>query len=198
MTTSPEAPFTLFGFIKRISGQHNGALIVISAPPSFGLTEMLDALILDIPIKTLILPALVAFSVILGYFIMFTIDFAYGLYAAKKAAGKGNEYFESDKAYSSIFKMFAVVSLIFFLSLFSIIAAVANWETLSKIFIILSAGIGIMAMLFDFSSIGENYKKINGNQARIFIWLRNITEIIDEGLTSKIKAFFGNINKPVA
>lgn len=195
MTALNDAPKNLFGFADKIFNAHNGALLIMSAPPSIGIAELIDALLADTPLNVIIFPALVAIITIFCYGLMFTFDFLFGLYASYKSAGKGNEYFESSKGYSSIFKMFAVVSLIFMLSMLSIVFALAHWDWISKGCITFAAAIGLMGTLFDFASIGENQKKITGKQHPIFTWIRSITELIEEEFTLRIKSFFQNFKR---
>lgn len=195
MTTLNEAPETLLGYTSKIFNAHNGALLIMSAPPSIGIAELVDALLIDTPLKVIIFPFLIGIISIFCYGVMFFIDFLFGLYASKIAAGKGNEYFESSRGYSSIFKMLAVVSLIFMLSIFSFVFALANWDWTSKACITFAAAIGIMGTLFDFASIGENQKKITGKQHQIFIWVRSLTDLIEEEFALRIKNFFQNFKK---
>lgn len=192
MTTTNDASLTLFGYIGRIFTFHNGALVIISALPSIGLSEAFDALLGDTPLKSILLPLAVSIVAIFSYGLMFLIDFLYGLYTARQLAGRGKEFFVSAKAYSSIFKGLAVVCLIFILTLFSMICALAAWDWTSKGLATFAALIGIMGAAFDFASIGENNAKLNdGKQHKIFIWLRSITELIEDEIMLRIKGFFG-------
>ena len=196
MTPLPTASASLFGFIKKAALAHNSAFLVLSAPGSITVTAIFDALLDGIPLKEIFLPALVGASVIFIYFPIFCIDFCFGLYAAKKIAGPGKEYFESSKGWSSIFKMFSIIFVISGLSLLSVITAIAKFPYFPTGLIIAAGVVGIMAAAFDFASVGENYKKINGKQARIFIWMNKMTNIIDEELTSRLKGFFQAFRKP--
>ena len=196
MTTLPSASASLFGFIKKAALANNGAFVVLSAPGSLTVTAIFDVLLDGIPLKEIFLPALVCAAVVCIYFPIFCIDFFFGLYAAKKAAVKVNEYFDSSKGWSSIFKMFSIIFVISGLSLLSIITAIARFPYFPNGLIVAAGAVGIMAAAFDFASIGENYKKINGKQARIFVWMNKMTHIIDEELTSRLKAFFQAFRKP--
>ena len=195
MTPLENAP-NIFLFAKKIFSFKNGALIVMAAPGSLTITGIFEALIADTPIKDIVLPLLVGGLCLVLYFIIFLIDFKSGTEASKMEAArdadhpKDKSYFESGKAWSSIFKIAVVFLLVIWSSIFSAIFAIAHVPALPTFFMLASGTVAIMATLFDCYSIGENQKRITGKKARFFIWLEEKGDLINEGFTKKIKNLF--------
>ena len=198
MTPLDQAP-TVILFAKKIFTFQNGALIVMAAPGSITLAGIFDVLMKDTPIKDVVLPLLVGSLCLVLYFIIFLLDFRSGVRASKVQAARAkadNEmpedqhFFESGKAWSSIYKITVVFLIVMWSSIFSAIFAIAGLPVLPTFFMLAAGTVAIMATLFDCYSIGENQKKITGKKSRIFIWLEEKGNQIDEGFTKKIKGLF--------
>lgn len=181
--------FTILCFGKKFFTLEGLALAIISAPGSITMTKLFDALIEDVPLKDIMLPLLIAFTLILFYNIVFGFDFWSGLKAAKKEA-KGKKYFISGKAYSSMFKYFVVISIIFMLSILAILTGIANVPYVPTFFIVSSGIIGLMASFFEIKSIGENIEKMNKKQYPFFEFVDGLMVIFKDGVRSKLRGFF--------
>lgn len=184
-----QAP-AIFEFAKKIFTFHDGTLLLLAAPGSLSLAGLLDALIAETPVKDLILPLLVAAICLSLYFITFLLDFASGIKAARHEAIDKKNYFTSAKGWSSIWKISIVSILVLWASFFSVLSAIAQLPFLPTFFMITSGTVAIMATLLDIYSIGENQKRLTGKKAKIFDWLENITTVINEGVTQRLKNYF--------
>lgn len=189
MTPLDQAPAALL-FAKKIFTFQSGALIVMAAPGSVTLTGLFSAIIADTPLKDLVLPLVVGGVCLAFYFIVFLIDFFSGVKASKVEAENEKGYFQSGKAWSSIYKIFVVFLIVIWASFFSVLSAIAAIPGLPTFFMMASATVAIMATLFDCHSIGENQKRITGKKARIFEWLEGKGNAIDAFFTKKLKSPF--------
>ena len=181
---------TRTAYAQKIFSARNAALLVMAAPGSFSLTSLLDIIIEETPIKTLMLPLMVTFVSLSLYFIIFSLDFISGVKASRHEATDKQNFFSSAKGWSSMWKIATVSVLVTWSSFFSMLAAIGNFPWLSTFFMISSGTIAIMASLLDIYSIGENQKRLTGKKARIFEWFESLMNLINEGVMGRLKRFF--------
>ena len=180
----------LLAFIKKIFSYQDGALFIMAFPGAVGLPGLLDILIKDTPLKSLILPLVVAGVGLSFYLVIFILDFISGVKASKHEAMDKENYFQSRKGWNSVFKITTVATLVIWSGFFSMVAALTNISYLPNLFMIISAAVSIMASLLDIYSIGENQKRLTGKKARFFEWMESMTSLISEGFTSRLRKFF--------
>ena len=177
-------------FARKLIVFRDGALVFIAAPGSISLTGILDAVIENTSIKALVLPLLVAAVSLFLYFITFLLDLISGIKASSSEAKPGETYFTSIKGWNSIWKISVVVILVIGSSFFSMLSALAGINYLANFFLFVVGIVATMAILLDIYSIGENQKRISGHKSRIFVWLDQITNLINELITNRIKNLF--------
>ena len=189
---------SIFLFAKKLFGFKNGALAVMALPGSYGITTLLKAVLQDAPIKAIVMPFLLAAFLFLVYGLVFLMDLKSGLQASKQES-KGTEgrWFHSGKAWSSLFKMFVVFTIVLVPAFFSAFCALYGLDYAPWVFMIGEGVLGFMAILYDLYSIGENQERITGKKPRISIFIEKIGALIETEIFERIKAAF-NLLKPKA
>lgn len=180
---------TILNFGKKFFTTEGFVLAIISAPGSITMTAILKELMQGVALRDIILPLLLAFTLILVYNIVFGLDLWSGLRASKMES-KGKPYFESGKGYSSMFKYFVVLAIIFMLTVFAILSSLANIPYAPNILLITLGILGMMASFFEIKSIGENIERMNKKRYPIFDFIEYITMTLREGIGHKIRSFF--------
>ena len=183
-------PTTILAFAKKLFSLENASYLLLAAPGSISLGGLLHLLIEDTPIKSLLLPLVVAAVGLSLYFVVFWLDFISGVKASRHETRDKENYFSSAKGWSSMWKIATVTVLVTWSSFFSMLAAIGNLPYLPGFFMLSSGTIAIMATLLDIYSIGENQQRLTGKKAKIFEWLENIRKAINEGIIKKIGNLF--------
>ena len=183
---------TIISFFRKLFSLENLSYFFLAAPGSISLTRILDALLEETPIKTLMLPLMVTFVSLSLYFIIFSLDFISGVKASRFEAQDKQNFFSSAKGWSSMWKLATVSVLVTWSSFFAMLAAIGNFTWLSTFFMISSGTIAIMASLLDIYSIGENQKRLTGRKAKIFEWFESMMNLINEGVMGRLRKFFGD------
>lgn len=189
MTTVTETNMML-SFIRRAFGFQDGALFVLAFPGAAGLPGLLELLLEETSLKALVLPLLVAGVGLSLYFVVFVLDFISGVRASRFEASGKPDYFKSKKGWNSIWKISVVAVLVIWSNLFSMVASLAGLPYFPNFFMFISAAVAIMATLLDIHSIGENQMRLSGRKSRFFVWLEQVTMVIREGFTARLKRFF--------
>ena len=183
-------PTTILSFSRKLFSGENVSYLLLAAPGSMSLQGLLNLLIEDTPIKSLLLPLVVSAVSLSLYFVVFWLDFLSGVKASRHEAVDKENYFSSAKGWSSMWKIATVTILVTWSSFFSMLAAIGNLPYLPGFFMLASGTIAIMATLLDIYSIGENQQRLTGKKARIFEWLENIRKAINEGVIRKLGSLF--------
>lgn len=184
-----EAP-EIFGMITKAATFQNGSLAILAgfaAPP---LTEFIDLIMGDTPLRDILMPFVIAAISFIIYLLAYGLDFWSGIKAAKAEANGKPGYIKSDKLWSSIYKLVAILIIMFALCVFAFVFAILDVNLIYKFFLYSIAAVGIMAFLFDMHSVGENYKGRFKSKPRLFEWLDDRTKDINEAFASKIKNLF--------
>ena len=174
------------GFIKKTFTFHNGALLVPAVTAGPILPELVEKILGGTTHKDLAMPILCAGVGLVCYFLIYTSDFITGLIAAKHEAKGAPGYIKSDKLWSSFWKLFGVLLVLFFLVMFCLLFAVVDNSFLYNIFLYGIVAVMVMVSLFDLHSIGENHKRRYGKKPALFEFLDRVTKAIDEKIMQKI------------
>lgn len=95
--------------------------------------------------------------------------------------------FSSQKFIVGLFKLVIYQSLIAFLMLFQFAAHIAGWGFVVSIFMGLMFIFGVLIVLWEFRSVGDNMEAIFNKPMRVFYVLDRLIEGIETNLIDKIK-----------
>lgn len=188
MTPLNNAP-QIFAIITKAKNYEGGALVVVGAASSKPFVDFVNVLIEGLSTNSWLMPFVVGALSFLIYLTAYILDFITGIQAAKKLSGGKPGYIKSAKLWSSIYKLVAILVIMFALSFFSLVFILVDVAFVSEFFIYAIAAVGLMAFFFDMHSVGENQKKIYGKKPKIFDWLDGISETINETIIQRIKNF---------
>jgi hypothetical protein len=180
----------VFVIIKKAIHFRNGSLVLLGAAIGTPLAEIIKEFTDAMPIKDLLMPFLIAALSFMIYLMAYVLDFWSGIQAAKFEAAGQPGYIKSEKLWSSIYKLVAIIIILMGLSFFALVFALLEVNLIYKFFLYSIATVGIMAFLFDMHSVGENYKRRFRAKPRLFEWLDDMTATVNETIIAKIKSFF--------
>lgn len=195
MNTSPTETFTnMFSLIKNAFSYQFGALIVISAAPAYTVKQFFELLLRGTDMRDIVIP-LTVFCILLCVYILVSIaDFYTGISASKKehliSAGVTKGYIKSDKLWSSIWKFCGVLLISSILTIFTLIFAVLDKDTMYSIFLYGIVFFFIIVVLFDLHSIGENQERRYGSKPKFYTFVEEATEVIKNGFIKRITKIF--------
>lgn len=189
MTPLKDAP-EIFIMITKAATFKNGSLALMAAATAPPLTEIIDLVMGDAPLRDVLMPFVIAAISFIIYLLAYGLDFWSGIKASKAEANGAPDYIKSDKLWSSIYKLLAILLILFALCVFAFVFVILDVSLLYKFFLYSIAAVGIMAFLFDMHSVGENYKRRFKAKPRLFEWLDQMTGTINETIIAKIKNTF--------
>ena len=139
---------------------------------------------------------LMIFIVGLGlYIVVFLFDFITGMRASRRehliSAGTTKGYVQSDKLWSSIWKLFAVIVITTILTAVNSMLVLIDQNTLHQGGMLITLFFFIMVTSFDVHSIGENQERRFGKKPKIYVFLDNFFEKMGDLVMLRIKKFFG-------
>lgn len=166
----------------------SGAYTLVSLPISISIYESLKLIFKDVKNEDIVLPILTSTILILLYFIFFMIDFATGMIASNyEEKQKGNkDWVESTKLYKSIGKIAGIllINLVFLTIILFLIGVkydlIADWVLVTLVLI------NVLAILYEYHSIGENWKRRTGTLPPIFAFFDKVTTLVEEKIIKKI------------
>lgn len=123
----------------------------------------------------------------LGIFIFLFLLIAYDFYTGMKAAMYNNEEITSRKGGRSVDKLVSYFMFIIFTALFQFLLDKQGYEI--GLFIVSNINIVVFTMIFlwEYHSIGENYKKRYGDKPKIFTLMDKISTLVERKVVSKIE-----------
>lgn len=145
-------------------------------------------------IKNLILTMFVFMAGMAMYVIVFTFDFITGLKASKKehfiSSGMMKGYVRSDKLWSSVWKMFAVIVISSILTVFSSALVFIDQTKLHQGGMLLTLFFFFMVISFDIHSIGENQERMFGKKPAFYDKMDWFFKKVGDLLMLRIRSFF--------
>lgn len=209
-------PSTAFKIVPRMFSP----LIISKVPPLIGLafivqvvadnylkpklqfSEVLIVIFEESILKNIALTGIIYSICIVMYLMIFVTDFITGVKASRKEHkikhGTAKGFFDSEKAYSSIWKFFAVILISTIISLFSVAFAFVNMEIGHRVWLIIILFFFFMVMSFDIYSIGENQKRRFGDKPAFFDNLNRFFIFIGNLLLFRVQDIFGAEKKESA
>lgn len=176
-----------FCAVFKSFGVKGGALVVISVPVSFGVVESFKMLAKDTEPFEIVLPIVAISACIMFYFLFFLMDFIWGLIAAKHESNNDPNWVKSNKLYSSIGKIGGLLLIDFLLICIVLFIIIIGHKTTSRVFLVLSVMLNILAILYEIHSIGENIKRKTGSKPKYLEFFDRVTTVIEDKIINKIK-----------
>jgi hypothetical protein len=173
-------------YLEKIMDYHNGALFVIAAPASWGVTRLFKIMFEGVDQKDLIMPLVVVGVGLFSFFILYFVDFILGI----KASQKQNNKISNDKLWQSFWKFFGVVVLLFCMTIFSFLFIALDLGTIYTSFLYLMIAIMIMVCLYEFQSIGKNMEVLYNKKPKYFAFFEKMANAVESGIIKKIQKLF--------
>lgn len=163
-----------------------GSLILLSIPVSIGFVGALKKIVEDVDQKDLVLPIIAIAGCIVLYFTFFAVDFAWGMVASKEESKGNKDWIESNKLYSSIGKIGGVLLIDFVMLSIILFLIVIGFVSVSIGMLVIAVLLNVVAMMYEFHSIGENIKRKTGEKPKYFMLFDRITILLENKIISKI------------
>lgn len=194
MLQNSQIPSVIFLFFKKVISYDSGALIILGAGTGGALSELFKILFLGIEQRDIIMPLFLSTFTFIIYAVIFIVDFITGLRASRHEARMENrtDYIESSKLWRSFWKFFGVMNILFILTGFCLMVAIMDREWIYTIFLMAIPSVMLMVILFEFHSIGENYKRRYGYKPSYYQFFDDLTAAVETGIIKKIGAFFSD------
>lgn len=173
-------------YLEKILGFHNGALFVIAAPASWGITGLFQVLFDGVDQKDLIMPLVVVGVGLCAFFMLYIVDFRLGY----KASLKEGQDITNDKLWESFWKFFGVVILLFCMTIFCFLFIALELEKIYLLFLYLMIALMIMVCLYEFQSIGKNLVRIYDKKPSYFSLFEKLSNAVEKGIIKKIGNLF--------
>ena len=168
-----------------------GSLMLLSLPLSFGVVEAFQSLFKNVQMYNLVLPIASITACVGVYGLFWVVDFLTGLAASRFEQKNDPDWVKSDKLYSSFGKIGGVLLLDTLLIVIIIFLTVIAFEKSAFGLLLISVSINILAILFEFQSIGENIKRRTNSKPRYFTFFDKLTNLLEEIILKKFKSIFG-------
>lgn len=194
MIQNSQIPSVALLFLKKVFSYDSGALVLIGASTGSALSEIFKIIFHGVEQRDLIMPIFIAAFTFVIYVLLFLGDFFSGLRASRHEARMENrkDYIESTKLWRSFWKFFGVMNILFILTGFCLMTSIMDIEWIYSIFMLSIPSIMLMVILFEFHSIGENYKRRYGYKPNYYQFFDDMTAAIETGIIKKIGAFFSD------
>jgi hypothetical protein len=202
------SPSAMFSIVKKAFTFEHSALIPHSiglaiffqelaeniVKPKIEVMEVLVKIFNEDVVKGLILTIFIFIGGLGMYVAVFTFDFITGLKASKKehfiSAGTVKGYVRSDKLWSSVWKLLAVIVISSILSIFSCALVLLDQSTLHQGGMLLTLFFFFMVISFDVHSIGENQERMFGKKPKFYSRMDWFFKMIGNLLMLRIKRIF--------
>lgn len=155
----------------------------LSIPQVFGYNTFKSFLIQKINNEEVVLMTILWILYALAICCISLLDIASGLLKSKIKRIP----FSSQKFIVGLFKLVIYQSLMAFILLFQFSAHIAGWSLIVNIFMGLMFLFGVLIVLWEFRSVGDNMEAIFNKPMRMFHVLDIIIETIETKLINKIK-----------
>ncbi|AVR43789.1 hypothetical protein C7S20_00045 [Christiangramia fulva] len=197
MIHNSQIPSVVLLFFKKIITYESGSLVVIGASTGSLVSQLFKILFQGIEQRDMIMPLFLAVFTFIIYVVMFMVDFITGLRAARHEARKNQkkDYIESSKLWRSFWKFFGVVNILFILTGFCLMIAILDREWIYNIFLMSIPSVMLMVILFEFHSIGENYKRRYGYKPSYYQFFDKLTQTVENGIMKRIGNWFSDNDK---
>lgn len=164
----------------------SGAYALISVPFSVSIFEGLKLIFKDVKNESIVMPILATTILLMIYFVFFMVDFATGMIASKYESKNNPDWVKSSKLYNSIGKIAGVllVDIIFLVIILFLVGL--KYETISQWILVILVLINVLAILYEYHSIGENWKRRTGVLPPLFAFFDRITTLIEDKIIGKI------------
>lgn len=173
-------------YLEKVIDYHKGALFLLAAPPSWGITEIFKIIFEGSEKKDLIMPLVVVGVGLILFMLLYSIDFVLGVHASRKV----NENITLKKIGRSFWKFFSVVIIMFCMTIFSFLFISLSLDTFYMGCLLIMLTIMIVILLYEFQSIGKHLKTIYDNKPKIFVLLEDSANAVEKGLIKKIQNLF--------
>ena len=163
-----------------------GALLFMSAPVTFGFTEMLNILLKNMEPINVLIPILAISICTIVFSLCFLVDFAFGIVASKHESKGEKGWFKSDMAYNSIGKFLGFLLVNFIISILVLALMVVGLKTFSNGVLIILVLINLVMCLFEIHSIGENIERRTEKKPKMFHFFDKVSDLIEVKVIDKI------------
>lgn len=148
--------------------------------------EIMGQLLQDVDLKRLMLP-FISQAIGMSFYVFLSVtDFITGCQASYRLRTE-KDWFKSEKAYKTIWKMVSTSLITFMFMLLSMFIEVAVGGTVIYwSFLFILTVVWIMANGFEFHSIGENLERMAGSKPKIFGLIDKITGALERKTIDKV------------
>lgn len=175
-------------YCVRMLKAKNGAMFMISAIISTlimscsshpGIIKIEEALFEDLSLKDIFLPVTIEILGISVFCLFLIMDFFTGISACRTehirdGGDPKDNIIKPDKLWGTLWKLLGVLLLTSLFGSLSLITLITTQTWAYNITMWLHLVILIASSLFEFSSIGDNLKRINGKKPEIFSFVDNL------------------------
>jgi len=179
---------------KKALAYKGGSLLAVGVAGSITLTSVLKEVFQGVLMRDIWVLILLMFSALGLYLLFWITDFITGLRAARYLhfvkTNQTSGWMTSDKLYNSFGKIGGVLlikALMFFVCIATLIAKI-NFGFYSAI--AATVFLDVLAVGFEFKSIGENLEKKTGNKPMLFRFFDRVFGLLEEGFIKKLKTYF--------
>lgn len=186
----------LIQYFQKMFHFKNGALLVFSAimTSTSGLLLKFSYLLEDTDIKRLLIPVIIQGFCLFAFSFITSADLYTGVKASKKINEKrrlNNEnVVASHRLYKTVWKVFSVSTLTCLISFFAIVSEFLESVTYN-LFIWILVWLWLVIIGFEWKSIGENLKRIDGKKPAIFMFMDRLLNGIEKKGIKRLESIVG-------
>lgn len=180
-----------FCFVGKMLAFKSGALVMLSAGVSTGVTFYFKELVKGTEVKHLVLPIAVHIVGSFFFFLFVLGDLGTGLWASKienaRRKNPRKNFIKPDKLYKTFWKMLGVILLnTMFASLCLFTELIdGDYSYLFTLWMLVTSW--LMASGFEFHSIGDNILKATGNKPPIFGFFEKLLNAVQRKAISRVE-----------
>lgn len=164
----------------------------LSIVPSYMVN--MDSLFENASVQHLAVPIVVEAVMVIVFLVFTSIDAITGIRASeeenKRLKFPRKNVIQSRKLYRTIWKSFAVIFVTFMVCFFTLVCEILNsWAYMAFMWFLI--WFWLLVVLFEWKSIGENLKRIDGHKPMIFMFMERLLNGVEENGLKRINKVIG-------
>ena len=126
------------------------------------------------------------------FLLICTMDLRYG---SKVAMEKKGEHFNWDRVWDTVSKIFAILFITSMLVFFSMVFESLQSRYLWWITFIPLCFLWVLAISFEFGSLGRHIGELRGNKPEIFVFFDKLLEVLQTSALNRVKDTIDNVKQ---
>ena len=183
-------------FLLKIFTYKNGASVTFSFLSSLlvslGINKYTEWFMHGADKKIIYMPMFVETVMFIPFLFICTMDLRYG---SKVAIEKKGEDFNWDRVWDTVSKIFAILFITSMLVVFSMVFESLQSRYLWWITFIPLCFLWVLAISFEFGSLGRHIGELRGNKPEIFVFFDRLLEVLQTSALNRVKDTIDNVKQ---